>query len=462
MKRFAGDCSNSGRPHSNRFSTRTTTVLLGVSLIFGGAGRLHAAPQDSDEMNANRTVLFIGDSNTEYGFITGALKDILADEFGDFGTGYYPFSIYATVGSGRVWGWQGDMEGLKLSIDTVQWNLADAIGLVYEGKYNVTRKDAPTWSPSTHWIESREDGASMSAEFTGSGFDLYWTAAENGGTFEILVDDEVVQSVNTQGMPKTKRTSITNLDPSQKHTAVMRQTSGKVILQGMDVMRPVDGESKRAVVHTWANSGAAAIDFVNIHEEVFSSALQLINPACIVILLGTNDAIEEVSESDFQENMITITERINAALPTPRILIASCINIKFDAWDTYGGQYLETSYPTIAQEVNAEYWNLHDWFGPYQENENDGFMKDKAHVNDKGGEKIAPQLWLELQNRFGIIGVRPGSQVSGSVITALRTHSFISGLSGEKSPARTLDLLGRKRGSGHIPSISIIQTNSQD
>ncbi len=462
MNRFAGVHDSFSRFRSHRFFLRPTAALVGVCLLVGGVADTQAGPQSRSEMTGDRTVLFIGDSNTEYGYITGALKDIMINEFGDFGTGYYPFSFKSNKSAGRIWGWQGDMEGLELSIDTAQWALVDAVALVYDGGYDVAREDAPTQSPSTHWIESNREGASMSAEFTGSGFDLYWTSTQDGGTFEVSVDGTVVETVNTGGMPETKRTTITGLDPSQSHTAVMTRKSGNVILQGMDVRRTVDGEVNRAVVHTWANSGAAAVDFANVHEDVFSSALQLINPTYVVVMLGTNDATEEVSETEFRTHMMTIAERINEALPSPRLLIASCIDIKFDLRDTLGGEYLETSYPTVAQETDAEYWNLHHWFGPYQENKDDGFMKDIAHVNKKGGKEIAPQLWTELNDRFGAIGVIQRVSVSSSGPTALRSYRSLSGLSRARVPTGSLDLLGRKRPRVDVPSIAIIRRNLKE
>jgi len=409
----------------------------------------------SAAMDSDRSVLYIGDSNTELGFITGALKDILINEYGDFGTGYYPLSVNGNISAGRVWGYQGTMEGLDLDIDTTDWNLVDAIGLVYDGKYKETRNDPPNLSPSTHWVESRADGAAITAEFKGSSFDLYWGASENGGTFEITVNGATVQTVNTQGPVSTKRTTITDLDQSEKSTVVFTQKSGTVILHGIDIKKTVDDENHRAVVHTWANSGATALDFAIIDPDIFSSSLTLLNPTYVVIQLGTNDAIENMPEEEFRANLNTIVSRVKNTLPYPRILIASCNDIKFSEWEEYGGQYIETSYPTVAQETEAEYWNLNEWFGPWKQNKDAGLMQDKAHVNKKGGEAIATQLWQELQSRFGTIDIQHTIYGQAKSRTPRQISVTLMSLQKQYVPQKSINLLGRQRTNVIAPSIGI-------
>ncbi len=347
------------------------TRIFAISLLLSLCIHLSvcAAP-----LTKGAQILIVGDSNTERGKITGALKDILEQKYGDFGSGYVPFAKnFSAMPS-----------GMSMSYGDGSWETFDMV-------QQSNRTTPPNLGPAGFWTTSTAQNATADVGFEGTAVDLYWLKQPSGGEFSVSVDGGAGQNVGTQGEIATGRTSITGLG-AQTHSMHIAVSSGAVTLLGVDAKRDVAGQDFRAAVHNWGNGFATTRDFMAIDSVVFTTSLELLAPDVVVILLGTNDHnFLSVTPAEFEANLLGIIGRIQVALPSVDILLVSTFETNSPSATTLLHQYRATSYPQAASETGIV------WFGPYES----GRMDDNFHCNTSGGAAIGEELWSQIDSRFG-------------------------------------------------------------
>ena len=336
------------------------------------------------------SVLIIGDSNTENGLISLALADTLRNYFGvaSMGTGYIPLnSSFYEIRDGRV-------TGVTIFYQTGSWTLMD----MFEG----TRLSAkPYLSPNGHWLKSSAANAAVAVTFPGSnGVDVYCLSDAGGGIFSVIVDNLTKFTVNTAGSRRVLKTPVTGLAPGN-HTMQLKvlsvPASGNVTLLGFDSRNDLPGVTKRSVVHNWGNGYAATPDFLNIDSTVFASGLQELSPDIVVVLLGTNDHLQDSrSATEFKANLIAILNMIRAAGFAGRIMLVSTFMTNDASGANLIPQYRATSWPQAAAETGVAYWDMSTWFGAW----NSALMMDGAHCNQAGGKKIAAEMLHQILVKF--------------------------------------------------------------
>lgn len=319
------------------------------------------------------TVLVIGDSNTEIGHVTGELARLFEQQHGYHGTGYR--SLNATVGLG-----QGYRSGLAITNDA-GWQSLTMLWPQPAPK--------PYLAPDGAWVRSTTPGAQTTVTFTGNGVDVYWLAERDGGAFTASIDGETNQTVETGAAARSvRRTRLTGL-PNGSHTLTLTVVRGPVTLLGVDARA---GE-RRAVVHKWGKGWATTKDFLDVDPEVFRSALELIAPEVVVIMLGTNDHnLAHHNRDQFADHLSALVKRVRAALPTARVLLVSTPQIKGTWTNLALQQYLEIL-PLVAAENSAAFWDMSAWLGPFDPAR---FMADGIHFNEVGGRLVASELIKQL------------------------------------------------------------------
>jgi|GEM_PF-1570742 len=340
---------------------------------------LHRIPVNVTTPTVKR-VLQIGDSNTEIGYITNGVRNSMIADLGDQGTGYYPLNAARTGAAYNTL-----PAGFTITNDA-SWQQVDM--------HNGTRLTPPHMAPDGNWIESSTVNATTTVQFNGTGADIYWLARSSGGSFSVTVDGVLNSTVNTSDTAaSTKRTRISGLT-SGNHTVLLKVVSGNVALLGVDAMKGSTVDEDRSVVHKFGNGWAATEDYLAIDTSVFQSALALLNPTDVCIVLGTNDHNNDNrSPPDFQTNMETLIGRIKTALPSAKIWVVSTFET-----DTVQGKttllpnYVATSFPGAATATNASYWNMYGWFGAY----NASRMLDAYHCNSTSGASIGEELYRNL------------------------------------------------------------------
>jgi Leucine-rich repeat (LRR) protein len=363
--------------------------------------------------NTGWSILIIGDSNTEQGFITHSLADSLLAYVGassSMGTGYIPInSGFYEVRDGRV-------PDVKTSYSD-SWKLMD----MFEG----TRLPPPYLSPSGHWLVSSTAGAVATVTFAGNGVDVYWLSNTNGGEFSIIIDNVAKDTLNTNGSRSVQKTNIKGLN-SGNHTMQLKvlsvPSSGNVTLLGFDGRNDISGITNRSVVHNWGNGYSASIDFMKIDSAVFATGLQKLDPDVVLLLIGTNDHLQDKrSAPEFKANLKVILNRIKAAGFENRVLLVS--TYMTHTGDGSGAvfipQYRATSWPEAAKETSVSYWDMSTWFG---DDDAQWLYFDGCHCWDVCGKRIAPEMLRQIIARFPPI--TPHYRDSVSLAAILRANNL--------------------------------------
>ena len=221
---------------------RKASIIIKISLFFAVAFAVTA-------QSNGKSILIIGDSNTEHGYITNAHADTLRKFYGvsDTGSGYMPLNaaFYLLVYHPSL------VPGITVSYPT-SWKLYD----MFEG----TRLAPPYLSPNGHWLKTASQSVSATVTFRDNGVNVYWLTDSLGGSFQVIIDNQVKAYVPTGGKHGVEKTSVTGLT-SGTHTMLLKSLTipaqGGVALLGFDAHSDRTGQTGRPVVHNWGNGYAA-------------------------------------------------------------------------------------------------------------------------------------------------------------------------------------------------------------
>jgi hypothetical protein len=368
------------------------------------------------------SILVIGDSNTENGYITYGLSDTLQRYFGvlGMGKGYVPMdsSFYEVRNKFDT--------GITIGYNPSQWTKMD----MFEGT-RLPASDIPYLSPNGQWLKSSTLNAITTVTFPGTGVDLYWLADTTGGSFSTSIDGKVLDTISTTGNRLVQKTTITGL-ASGSHSMQLKvltvPTGGLVTLLGFDAHTDIPGRPKRSEVHNWGNGYCASIDFVNIDSTIFVTGLQQLHPDVVVVLLGTNDYVQDKrTASAFKANLIVILNRIKASGINASIMLTSTFMTGDTLAPVYLPKYQDSAWPQAAETTGVQYWDMCTWFGPYVAAD----MIDVYHCNQANGKKIGVEMFDQILSRFPLTSV-----VGQPAVRAAAPSSGIPGvqyLSGEKT-----------------------------
>jgi len=322
-------------------------------------------------------VLVIGDSNTENGNITMGLKEVLDSIYGDHGSGFCTLNPNST---GRT------PSSITISCDS-NWSFFDM-------RNQFTPATGPYYSPDGLSISSAIAGAETSVHFSGNAIDLYYLQSPQHNQFVVMIDGKQKETINANtGAYQTKKAVFKNIGPGN-HIMSIKVISGNVTLIGIDAKKLAVQKDQRVVLHKWGNAWASSEDFLHIDKNVFSSALKELGPDKVVILLGTNDYnLDNRNAADFKSNLKELTELVKKALPNTQVMIVSTFNTDGEPSKTILKTYLATSFPEAAKETRSFYWDMNNWFGPYDPQK----LPDGVHVDAVYGKRIAAELFNQLQ-----------------------------------------------------------------
>lgn len=325
-------------------------------------------------------VLVIGDSNTEIGNITMPLKALIDSTYGDYGTGYCTLN---TNSMGRI------PDGLSVQCDT-NWKKSDM-------RDGWAPEPGPYYSPDGLCISSAVPGAAVTVWFDGDGIDLYYLQGPEGGSISVSIDDKPMGTVTHQ--PSTPGAAKANFNQlgRGRHVMVVRIVSGRVTLFGVDARKKNASDNQRFVMHKWGNGWASTEEYVNIEKNVFTTALQELNPDKVIVLLGTNDhGLDKRDPDAVKTNLKTILSRIKKALPDARVILVSTFTTDGNEAKVLLPEYVNTSFPEAAAETGSTYWDMNTWFGPYRPEK----IQDGVHVNEEYGKIIASALLDQCTAQF--------------------------------------------------------------
>jgi hypothetical protein len=333
------------------------------------------------------SILLIGDSNTEGSWYSGAMRRQLAERHGAIGTGYIP--LFPTVdGQERlrfdhVVPYPGHPRPFAISYEPKgSWEQFDMY-------HDNRRLDPPHLAPNGMWIRNRQPGAAVVLDVEGRSFELFWLADKDGGEIEIQVDGATKATVATAGPRQVRTTAVSGLAVG-RHAIRLNARSGSSTLLGIDIRAAADASAPCASVHNWGNAWATTKDFLDIDETVFASGLKAVAARTTVIMLGTNDVgLDRRGRPDIERNLTAIVQRITAATPKTRIVLASC----FSNMD--GGSMLFTGlYWRPARAAGIAHIDT----GHFTETTGAN-MYTMLHFDDPTGSKVGAELLAAIAHR---------------------------------------------------------------
>lgn len=320
--------------------------------------------------------LFMGDSWAEYYRLPQALADRLYARAGKAGDGFISVSAL-TSGNGKA---------------------LNSIGMTRSASwvgYDASNGSAPATAcgPDGQAISTTAtDQTVQITNLTCTTFKIfYWNTT---GTFRYRIDGGAWTAVTGDGSDTkgvVNRTGLSNT----AHTIDIDTTgnAGTVLLCGyyatVASANGVEFSKMGNAAITGAQQALFAATFIAPWVAEFAT------PDFAVIALGTNDY------KNAGNTPATYREGVEAMIAAVRSVNPRCAVILIAPADTNGTpvlpltDYRDEAY-AIAIEHGCEFWNMHDEWGTWAQENAAGQWADDFHVNDVGGYRAA----LAIDNRF--------------------------------------------------------------
>lgn len=177
---------------------------------------------------------------------------------------------------------------------------------------------ASSLGPKSQFLQLNASGQSVTYSLNGDAADIMWTQVPFGGTFSWQVDGGATTNVSTNGgsIDDGKLTHI-NLGASGAHTLTIAWVSGNANIDGIIEF---NGDYASGIqVHDAGHYGWQTSDWITVLANGANSpaaAINALDPAATIIMLGVNDQYSGVSPATYQTNLTQIISLLRA-LATP-------------------------------------------------------------------------------------------------------------------------------------------------
>lgn len=219
------------------------------------------------------------------------------------------------------------------------------------------------------------------------GFTLHYLKQANGGVFRWNVDGSGWTTVDTANASNLFATvAVTGLDGNAHTLNIEVTTAGTagVTLMGCDCMKTGNGVR----VHKLGNGGAAASQFTGVDATIWQAGLAALATDVVIVLLGTNDCVANVSPATFNASLTTMAARVRAALPYCDVLFLSPCDMGLGPY-TYAPQNYADEMRSVAITNRCGYVDAHRNFGSYADAAARGLWANTSHLNAVGGQLVA-------------------------------------------------------------------------
>jgi len=270
------------------------------------------------------TVLHYGDSPTTADLITGDVRALLQQRFGDAGHGF--------VLTGKPWAWY---QHRGVDIADHGWTVSTAVGKGREETYGIGGASFEGDSDASSRVTMRDAGqTSMEVAFLGR---------PGGGSVAVSADGAAVRTIATAAETTGPAWEDVAL-PATAKTVELKPVSGSVRLYG-ETFRT----GKRGVLYdSLGLNGASTTVLSNgFNAAAWTAELQHEKPALVIINYGTNESgFGSYVDKYYEPSLVTAIKRVRAALPGVPVLIMS----PMDRGRRTGVDEIET-YDTIPRIV---------------------------------------------------------------------------------------------------------------
>jgi lysophospholipase L1-like esterase len=255
------------------------------------------------------TILHYGDSPTTADLITGDVRSLLQQRFGDAGHGYLLVD--------KPWAWYGHRE---TDINGHGWNITTAVGRMRPESYGLGGANFQGSSGADSHITLKGNPA--------SNMDLSFLAYPGGGSVAITADDDdgknqPVATVDTGEADGTApRPAWQNVPlPARTKAVDIRVASGRVELFGETFLRQRSGVLYDSLGLNGASTTVLSRGF---DHTAWAAELKHAAPALVVINYGTNESsFGSFVDKQYEGELRIAIQRVRNALPNVSILVMS-------------------------------------------------------------------------------------------------------------------------------------------
>jgi lysophospholipase L1-like esterase len=294
------------RPKIRNNAAIATSPTLESQFLIDNNGALdhfYAALRDLHTGQSRRTVRIIhyGDSPTTADLITGDVRDLLQERFGDAGPGFILIA--------KPWAWYGHH---NVDVSGTGWKIDTAVGSMREANYGLGGAifTGPVGATSTIHLTAH-DSTSIEVEYL---------AEPNGGNLDITADGAPAGTIATAADTRQNAATSVPLPPGTKQVK-LTVTGSPVQLFGVAF-----GNDDRGLTYDSIGLNGASTTVMSraFNPQTFSAALEHRNPDLVVINYGTNESsFPSYVEKQYEPELIRAIGRVRTALPDTSILIMS-------------------------------------------------------------------------------------------------------------------------------------------
>ncbi len=322
-----------------------------AEFLFDDAGALDAfferlGALENPASEDHVAILHYGDSPTTADLITGDVRALLQQRFGDAGHGY--------LLTAKPWEWYGHR---GTDITAHGWTMNTAVGKGHADIYGLGGASFEGTSGATSRF-TLKDGTQSSME-------LSYFAQPDGGTVTVSVAGAELATIDTKGDAREPAWKTVPLPTGTKAVDV-KVMSGRVELFGETFAR-----QQRGILYDSLGLNGASTTVLSrgFNAEVWEAELRHDAPALVVINYGTNESNSAAFvEKQYERELRSAIARIRTALPNVSILVMS----PMDRGERHGIDEIETmaTIPEIvaiqrrvAMDAHCAFFDTYDAMG---------------------------------------------------------------------------------------------------
>jgi hypothetical protein len=320
-----------------------------------------------------------GDSNWTNDRVSGEIRRRLQAAFGDAGHGWVSFGI--------AWGWYHHQNLQHGTTGT--WNVWNPTqNFKPDGLYGFAGSSAESNQVgATAWVETAKAGDPVGTAV--SAFELSYLAQPKGGSFEVLIDGESKEIVETESAkPEMKFLRYKVKDDS--HRLVVKVKKGRVRLYGVTLERDVTG----VIVDGIGINGLSAITWQRFNEASLLAGLSRRGYDLVFEQTGTN----MWSPQKHQPLLTKVIEQWRTALPKASYMLWSPADFMHPDTNKSEPRMLQATQEkhTIAKANKIGYWDQYGAMGGW----GSAVKFHRIQWDSPDGVHFGPNLSAYIGERF--------------------------------------------------------------
>jgi lysophospholipase L1-like esterase len=352
---------------------------------------LRELSNDKDKSKTNKkgnqrkkvTILHIGDSHIQAGFLTDKMRELLQNKYGNGGRGLiFPYkTIHSTQPNNILVASTGLWQGYSSVRTNVfsRWGISGFTAITQDEKATITLQ------PSYKKPENITKIKIFYPLFDKTSFDLKILA-----THKEIKSSRIDENGYVEYLFHVPQ-KLVSLYFKQQHIE-----QKQFILQGLTW----ENDNRGIIYHTAGVNGADVESFLRCAD--FQKQITALNPDLVIISLGANDILVPNFKPDlFKINYKILLQQIKNAVPKASILVTSPnISCNFEKQPNPHSDLLVTALSELAKKESLAFWDFYTLSGKKENiatwTKENLLTNDKIHLFRKGYELQAQELFKVL------------------------------------------------------------------